>query len=66
MPEEFWMRKDVFIAIAEQSGLDTGEEHMDELYTFLRSLLPSLSEIHDFDTAEAEPFLPHLEEKGDR
>jgi hypothetical protein len=67
MAEKFWMRKEAFITIAEQSGLDTRAEHMDELYAFLRGLLPSLSEINKFSVAHAEPFMPRFDkERGDR
>ena len=64
MGERFWISKEAFLKIAEQSGLDTTPEHMNELYAFLRGLLPSLGDIEKLDLTGAEPFFPTYLQAG--
>ncbi len=64
MGEQFWMSKETFLRIAEECGLDTTDQHMEELYAFLQGLLPSLRDIEEFDLAGVEPFMPSMHGKG--
>ncbi len=57
------MSKDLFVAIAEDSGLDTGEEHLKSLYAYIQGLRPTLKSIEDLDLEGFEPFLPSLKKE---
>jgi hypothetical protein len=50
--------KELFIRIAEESGLSTDPSHLDSLYAYLQGVLPSLRTIEDLDLGDAEPFVP--------
>ena len=65
MTEKFWLSKEAFLKIAEVSGLDMTDQHMEELYPFVQNILPSMRDIEEFDLTGMEPFMPALSTKGD-
>ena len=64
MAEKFWLSKEAFLKIAEVSGLDTTDRHMEELYSFVQNMLPGLKDIEELDLTGMEPFMPLLSAKG--
>ncbi len=60
MKERFWLNKETFLAIAEASGLDLSKRHGEELYTYLRGVLPGLKKVGELELADLEPSLPRL------
>ncbi len=57
------MSKDLLVRIAEDSGLDTAEEHVKSLYTYVQGLRPTLKSVEDLDLTGFEPFLPSLKKE---
>jgi len=57
------LTKEIFLRIAENSGLDTDASHLEDLYNYLNGLLPTLKAIETLDLAGLEPFMPSLREK---
>lgn len=64
MAEKFWLSKEAFLKIAEVSGLDTTDRHMEELYSFIQSLLPSFKDVGKLDLTGMEPFMPSISAEG--
>ena len=64
MAEKFWLDKEAFLKIAEVSGLDTTDRHMEELYAFVQQMLPGIRDIDELDLTGMEPFMPPLSTKG--
>jgi Asp-tRNA(Asn)/Glu-tRNA(Gln) amidotransferase C subunit len=60
MTEKFWLSKETFLKIAEASGLNTKDPHMEELYTYLEKVLPSLKSFEEIDLTHLEPSMPLL------
>lgn len=60
MTEKFWLSKETFLEIAEASGLNTKDPHMEELYTYLEKVLPSLKSFEEIDLTHLEPSMPLL------
>ena len=65
MADKFWLDKEAFLKIAEVSGLDMTDQHMEELYSFVQNILPSMRDIEELDLTGMEPFMPALSTKGD-
>lgn len=67
MAEKFRLSREAFLKIAETSGLDTTDRHMEELYSFIQSVLPRFEEIERLDLTGMEPFMPSiLSERGSK
>lgn len=64
MSDRFWLTKNSFLMIAEALGLDTAEEHMNELYSFAQSILSGFKEVEKLDLAGMEPFMPRMLRQG--
>jgi Asp-tRNA(Asn)/Glu-tRNA(Gln) amidotransferase C subunit len=60
MTKKFWLSKEPFLKIAEASGLNTKDPHMEELYTYLEKVLPSLKSFEEIDLTHLEPSMPLL------
>lgn len=60
MTEKFWLSKETFLKIAEASGLNAKDPHMEELYTYLEKVLPSLKSFEEIDLTHLEPSMPLL------
>jgi hypothetical protein len=61
--QPFSFSKELFLRIAEESGLSTDPSHLDSLYAYLQGVLPGLRTIEDLDLGDAEPFMPLLMKK---
>ncbi len=57
------MDKEFLLKIAEDSGLDLGEDHLKSLYGYIQGLRPTLQTIEDLDLTGFEPFLPSLKKE---
>lgn len=58
--------KETFLRIAEEAGLDTDASHLEDLYNYLKSLLPTLKTIENLDLAGLEPFMPSLKKREEQ
>ena len=66
MAEKFRLTREDFLTIAKASALDTADpQHMEELYSFLQSVLPGLKKIERLDLTGFEPFMPSILSQGD-
>ncbi len=65
MAQPFSFSKELFLRIAEESGLGTDPSHLDSLYAYLQGVLPGLRTIENLDLADAEPFMPPLTKRSD-
>ena len=68
MATDTTMTYDAFLSLAKDVGLDTspetGEPHMQELYSYVKAVLASLRSLDGLDVSHAEPdmaFLPFRE-----
>ena len=64
MGETFWLTKEIFFKMAEASGLDTKDPHMEDLYSFVLGILPGLKKLEELDLTGIEPAIPPCSEKG--
>jgi Asp-tRNA(Asn)/Glu-tRNA(Gln) amidotransferase C subunit len=64
MVKKFWLSRETFLKIAEASGLDTGDPHMEELYTYLQNVFPGLKKVEELDLTGIEPSMPFTSIKG--
>ena len=63
MTEETALSKDTFLCIAEASGLNPRDPHMDELYSYVQNALPPLRSLDGLDLNGLEPTMPLLTAK---
>ena len=64
MADELPMSKEMFLRIAEVSGLDVKDEaHMEELYTYLQGVLPGLRKVDELDLTNVEPAMVYIPPK---
>ncbi len=64
MADEGGISKDTFLRIAEASGLNVNDPHMEELFAYLQGVLPGLKAIQELDLTDVEPamvFIPPKE-----
>ena len=59
------MTYDAFLSLAQQAGLDAGldagDAHMEELYSYVKAVLASLRSLNGLDVSQTEPdmaFMP--------
>ena len=55
--------KEIFLRIAEDSGLDVDTSHLEDLHAYLIGLRPTLKAIENLDLTGLEPFMPSLSKK---
>ncbi len=60
MAEKTILSRETFRHIAEASGLDIEDAHVEELYGYLRQILPGLRSIEQLDLTGVEPSMPSL------
>ena len=63
MKEEHRLNKDLFISLAKEFGLDINDPHIEELYTYVQKILPTLRRIEELDLTDIEPVMPPLSPK---
>lgn len=59
MGEKVLLGREAFLDIANSSGLDTGDPHIEELYSYVKNLLAGLKIIEELDLTDAEPVFPY-------
>lgn len=64
MAKKFWLSRETFLKIAEASGLEVGDPHMEELYAYLQNVLPGLKRVDELDLSIMEPAMPLTSIKG--
>lgn len=64
MAKKFWLSRETFLKIAEASGLDTRDPHMEDLYAYLQNVLPGLKKIEELDLTSMEPGISFISIKG--
>ena len=63
MKKEHRLNKDLFISLAKEFGLDINDPHIEELYTYVQKILPTLRRIEELDLTDIEPVMPPLSPK---
>ena len=63
MTREIALSKDTFLCIAEASGLNPRDPHMEELYSYVQSALPPFRSLDRLDLNDLEPAMPLLAAK---
>jgi len=63
MKKEHRLNKDLFISMAKEFGLDINDPHIEELYTYVQKILPTLRRIEELDLTDIEPVMPPLSPK---
>lgn len=58
MVEKTELKKEVFLSLAKSFGLDINDPHIEELYTYVQKILPTLKRIGELDLAGIEPVIP--------
>ncbi len=54
------MSRETFLHIAEASGLDVDDPHMEELFNFVQNILPGLAVVQEMDTTDLDPALVYI------
>ena len=55
MATESSLSRSAFLHLAREAGLDVQSPHMDELYSYVQSVLAGLRSLQDLKVDEAEP-----------
>jgi len=63
MKKEHRLNKDLFISMAKEFGLDINDPHIEELYTYVQKILPTLKCIEKLNLTDIEPVMPPLSPK---
>ncbi len=63
MTEKTGLSREAFLNIAEASGLDIKDPHIEELYSYLQTVLPGLKSLEELRLADIEPTMPLLSSK---
>jgi Asp-tRNA(Asn)/Glu-tRNA(Gln) amidotransferase C subunit len=61
------MEKETFLSMAKTFGLDIDDPHIEELYTYVQKILPTLQCIEELDLRDVEPamlLIPSLSPEG--
>jgi hypothetical protein len=65
MPVESPLNYDCFRFLAGQAGLDIASPHLEELYTYLHSVLPGIRSLDGIEVVGAEPDLAFIPSPGE-
>jgi Asp-tRNA(Asn)/Glu-tRNA(Gln) amidotransferase C subunit len=60
MGEKRWLSRQTFLEMAKAASLDTEDSHMEELYIYLKKVLPGLKSIEELDLTNMEPSTPFI------
>lgn len=58
MNRKGWLNWEVFLHIAETSGLDIKDPHINDLYAYIEEVFPGLKKIEELDLTDIEPVMP--------
>ncbi len=57
MPQRTPLTKEAFLYLAQQAGLDVGDEHLDELFPYVQNALEGLAQLDEVAVEDFEPDL---------
>ena len=63
MMEITQLNKELFLSMAKAFGLDINDPHIEELYTYVQKILPTLKRIKELDLTDMEPMMPSMSPK---
>ena len=66
MAEKNELDKKAFLSMAKAFGLDTNAPHMEELYAYVRKVLPGMKLIEELDLEGIEPVFPLVPSSGEK
>jgi Asp-tRNA(Asn)/Glu-tRNA(Gln) amidotransferase C subunit len=52
------LKREAFLSVAKGFGLDINDPHIEELYTYVQKILPTLRRIEELDLTDMEPTMP--------
>jgi Asp-tRNA(Asn)/Glu-tRNA(Gln) amidotransferase C subunit len=58
MAEKHELNKEAFLSMAKAFGLDINDPHIEELYSYVQKILPTLKRIEELDLTDIEPVMP--------
>lgn len=58
MAEKHELNKEAFLSMAKTFGLDINDPHIEELYTYVQKILPTLKRVEELDLTDMEPVMP--------
>ena len=66
MAEKHELNKEAFLSMAKAFGLNINDPHIEELYSYVQKILPTLKRIEELDLTDMEPWMPLPLHVGDR
>jgi Asp-tRNA(Asn)/Glu-tRNA(Gln) amidotransferase C subunit len=60
MAQKNLLTRQTFLEVAKASGLRTKGPHMEELYTYLKKILPGIKSLEELDLNNMEPSTPFI------
>jgi Asp-tRNA(Asn)/Glu-tRNA(Gln) amidotransferase C subunit len=60
MASDFPLDWDTFLNLAKASGLDADHAHLQELYSYMQTVLPGLSAVHELDLSGELPAMNYF------
>jgi Asp-tRNA(Asn)/Glu-tRNA(Gln) amidotransferase C subunit len=63
MAEKHELNKEAFLSMAKTFGLDINDPHIEELYTYVQKILPTLKRVEELDLTDMEPVMPFVSSK---
>jgi hypothetical protein len=65
MDKRAWLDREIFLRIAQEAGLNPEDPHLEELYAYVRDVLPGLKVIEELDLKDVEPMSsPEVQESS--
>jgi Asp-tRNA(Asn)/Glu-tRNA(Gln) amidotransferase C subunit len=58
MLKETGLNREAFLSLAKGFGLDINDPHIEELYTYVQKILPTLKRVEELDLTDMEPVMP--------
>jgi Asp-tRNA(Asn)/Glu-tRNA(Gln) amidotransferase C subunit len=58
MAEKHELNKEAFLSMAKTFGLDINDPHIEELYTYVQKILPTLKRVEELNLTDMEPVMP--------
>ena len=66
MTEKNELDKGAFLSMAKAFGLDTNDPHIEDLYGYVKKILPSLKPIEELNLEDIEPVFPLVSPSGEK
>ena len=58
MAEKHELNKEAFLSMAKGFGLNINDLHIEELYSYVQKIIPTLKQIEELDLTDIEPVMP--------